>query len=118
MTTRSGSITPPTDATELRENANKALEELLATKASIDAHRQRAVWELGTELCQNESEATKSIKEARAICSCISLDAKALCFTTVKRAKVTYAQTVKEAKTTQAHTIWELKLLALWLSGM
>ena len=108
-TTRSGSITPPTDAAELQENANKAIKELLATKASIDAHRWRAVWELGMELCQNESEATESIKEARAICSHVTLDAKALCFATVKGAKVTYAQTVKEAKTTSACTIWEVE---------
>ena len=68
-TTRSGSITPPADAAELWENANKALKELLATKASIDTHRQRAAWELGMELCQKESETTKSIKKARAVCS-------------------------------------------------
>ena len=43
VTTRSGSITPPADAAELWENANKALKELLAMKASIDAHRWRAV---------------------------------------------------------------------------
>ena len=46
-TTRSGSITPPADAAKLWENANKALEELLAMKASIDTCRWRAVWELG-----------------------------------------------------------------------
>ena len=50
VTTRSRSITPPADAAELWENANKALKELLATKASIDACRQRAIWELGMEL--------------------------------------------------------------------
>ena len=111
MTTTSGSITPPTDAAELWENANKALKELLATKASIDACRCRAIWELGMELCQNESEATKSIKEARAIYSWVTLDAKAPCFTMIKEAKAicsyetldTKAQcftTVKEAKTT------------------
>ena len=43
ITTRSRSVAPPTDAAELQENANKALEELLATKSSIDAHRQRAI---------------------------------------------------------------------------
>ena len=59
-------------------------------KASIDAHRWRAVWELGMELHQNESEATKSLKEANAICSCVTQDAEALCFATVKGAKVTY----------------------------
>ena len=89
MTTRSGSITSPADAAELWENANKALKELLATKASIDACRWRAVWELGMELCQNESEATKSIKEARAVCSQVILDAKALCFANIKEAKTT-----------------------------
>ena len=61
VTTRSESITPSADAAELWENANKALEELLAMKASIDIHRWRAVWELGMELCQNESEVTESL---------------------------------------------------------
>ena len=89
-TTRSRSITPPIDAAELQENANKALEELLATKSSIDAHRQRAVWELGMELHQKEPDTVESIKEARAVCSHVTLDAKALCFATVKEAKVTY----------------------------
>ena len=107
MTTRSRSITPPADATELWENANKALEELLATKSSIDAHRQRAIWELGMELHRNESKTAESIKEARAICSHVTLDTEALCFTTAKEAKVTYVQTIKEAKATHACTIWE-----------
>ena len=97
-TTRSRSVTPPTYVAELWENANKALEELLATKASIDACRWKAIWELGMELSQNKSETTESIKEARAVCSCVTLDAKALCFATMK-----------EAKTTQASTIWEAK---------
>ena len=90
MTTRSESITPSADAAELWENANKVLEELLAMKASIDAQRQRAVWELGMELYWNESEATKSLKEANAICSHVTQDAETLCFTTVKGAMVTY----------------------------
>ena len=45
-TTTSRSITPPADAAEFWENANKALEELMATKSSIDTLRQRAIWEL------------------------------------------------------------------------
>ena len=94
---------------ELWENANKALEELLATKVSIDACRWRAVWELGMELCRNESTTAESIKEARAVCSHVTLDAQALCFATVKGAKVTYIQTIKEAKTTRACTIQEAK---------
>ena len=49
VNSRSGSATPPADAAELWENANKALEELLTTRASIDACRWRAIWELGME---------------------------------------------------------------------
>ena len=93
---RSG--TPPTDANQLQEKANKALEELLATKSSINAHRQKVVWELGMELHQNDSETVESIKEARAICNHASLDAEALCSTTVKEAKATCACTIWEAK--------------------
>ena len=63
------------------------------------------------EPCQNEFEATKSIKEARAVCSWVTLDAKALCFATIKEAKAICSHvtldakaqcftTVKEAKTT------------------
>ena len=89
MTTRSRSITPPIDVSELQEKANKVLEELLATKSSIDANRQRAIWELGMELLWNESKTEESIREARAICSHVTMDAEALCSSTVKEAKVT-----------------------------
>ena len=118
VTTRSESITPPTDAAELWENANKALKELLAMKASIDAHRWRAVWELGMELHQNESKATESLKEANAICSHDTQDAEALCFTTVRRAKVTYAQTSKRPRSPKPMPSGRLKLLTLWPSGI
>ena len=66
---RNGSITPLVDAMELWENVNKALQDLLTTKASIDACRQRAIWELGMELHQDESLAAESIKEARCLLS-------------------------------------------------
>ena len=89
-TTRSRSITPPADAAELWANANEALEELLVTKESIDACMWRAIWELGMELHRNKSATAECIKEVRAICSCVTLDAEALCFTTVKGAKVAY----------------------------
>ena len=81
------------------------------------------------ELCQNKSQVTKSIKEAKAVYSQVTLDAQALCFTTIKEAKAICSHVtldakaacswvtldakavcltkVKEAKTTQAHTIQE-----------
>ena len=116
MTSRSESVTPPVDTVELCANANKALEELLTTKASIDAHRQRAIWELGIELHWNECKATESIKEAKASCSQANLDAQALCFATVKEAKTICShatleakaiclEMVKKAKMTCAHSI-------------
>ena len=60
---------PPADAVHLIEEANKALGGLLATKSSIDAHQQKLVWELGMNLCQNDSKTSESIKEAKAICT-------------------------------------------------
>ena len=65
MTPGSRSSTPPADVSQLWEKANKALEELLATKSSIDAHRWKVVWELCMELHQNDSKTAESIKEAQ-----------------------------------------------------
>ena len=49
-------------------------------------------------LCQNDSETAESIKEARAFCNHVAMDAEALC-----------SSTVKEVKATCPHTIWEAK---------
>ena len=94
------SIIPPADTGQLSEKANKALEEVLATKSSIDAHRWKVVWELGMELHQNDSKTTESIKGARAICAHVAMDTEALCYSTVKEAKATCACTIQKAKTT------------------
>ena len=104
---RTGSITPLVGTMELWANANKALEDLLTTKASIDACRQRAIWELGIELCQNESQAAESIKEAKAVCSWETLDAKTNCSWVILEAKTVCSAAVKEAKTTRGHIIQE-----------
>ena len=61
------------------------------------------------ELHWNESKTAESIKEARAICTHVTMDAEALCSSTVKKAKVTCIQTIKEAKATCACTIQEAK---------
>ena len=98
VASRPKSITPLADPMELWGNANKALKELLATKASIDACRQRAIWEIGMKLCQNESQATESIKEAKAVYSWVTLDAKTVCSSVVTEAKTTQAHIIQEAK--------------------
>ena len=106
---RSESVTPPIDAMELWGIANKALEELLTTKASTDTHMQRAIWKLGIELHQKESQATESIKEAKAVCSWVTLDARTACSEVTLDAKTTCLAAVREAKTTQDHIIQEAK---------
>ena len=84
---RSRSITPLADADQLQEKANKALEELLATKSSIEANRQKAVWELGMELHQNDSKTVESIKEARAICTHTVGEAETACSVAIREAE-------------------------------
>ena len=102
-----GTSVPPVDLVELQTNANKALDELLSTKGSIDARRQRAVWELGTMLHQNESQAAALIKEARVICSQTTLDIWTACSQSLLEANTGYLAAVKEAKTTRGHLVQE-----------
>ena len=91
---RTRSITPLVDAMELQENANKALKDLLTAKASIDAHRELAI-----ELCQNESQAAESIKEAKAVCSWVTLDAQTTCSLLTLDTKTNCSWVILEAKT-------------------
>ena len=95
------------DLVELWTNANKALDELLSTKGSIDARRQRAVWELGMMLHQNESQVATIIKEARVICSQTTLDIWTACSQSLLEGKTSYLAAVKEAKTTRGHLVQE-----------
>ena len=106
---RTGSVTLPVDTVGLQANVNKALEDLLTTKASIDACRQRAIWELGIALCQNESQAVESIKQAKAVCSQATLEAKTNGSWVILEAKTTCSTAVKEAKTTRGCIIQEVK---------
>ena len=94
---------------ELWTNANKALEDLLTTKASIDTHRQRAVWELGIVLHQNETQAAESIKEAKAVCSQATLDAHTTCSWLTLEAKINCSWVILEAKTTCSMVVKKAK---------
>ena len=106
---RTGSITPPMDEMELWTNANKALDDLLTTKAFIDICRQRAMWELGIALCQSESKAAAPIKEAKAACSQVTLDAHATCSRLTLEAKTNCSQAILEAKTTCSMAVEKAK---------
>ena len=104
---RSGSISPPVDLAELQTNVNKALNDLLNTKGSIDVRRQRAIWELGVILCQNDSQAAASITEGKVICSQATLDAWTACSQSIIEAKTDFLAAVKKAKTTRACLVQE-----------
>ena len=106
---------------ELWTSANKALNDLLTTKASIDTHRWRAAWELGIALCQSESKAAASIKEAKAafsqatldahaICSQLTQEAKTNCSWVILEAKTICSMVIKEAKTTRCHMVQEAEV--------
>ena len=104
---RSGSISPPVDLAKLQTNANRALDDLLNTKGSIDARRWSAVWELGIILCQNESQAAATIKEAKVTCSQATLDAWTACSQLILKAKTVFLTAVKKAKTTRGLLVQE-----------
>ena len=87
-------LLPQWDELELWASANKALEDFLSTKASIDACRQRAMWELGIALCQSESKAAESIKEAKAASYQVTLDAHATCSWLTLEAKTNCSQAI------------------------
>ena len=104
------SSAPPTDASYLQEEANKALGELLTTKSSTDAHWQKLVWVLDMSLCQNNSKMTESIKKPKAICTHSTQEAKTLCSTTIREAKATCAHSIQEAKTLCSKTVREAEV--------
>ena len=71
----------------------------MVTKSSIDAHRQKAVWELGMDLCWNDSETVESIKEDKAICAHAVQEAKAVCSVAIKEAETICSVAIREAET-------------------
>ena len=90
----SGSASSPVDPSELQANANRAIDNMLHLKRSLDVKRQRATWELGAILHQNKSQRATLITAAKAVCSWA-----------VTEAKTNYWDTVLEAKTTKYHSI-------------
>ena len=83
----SGSASAPVDLSELQANANRAINNMLHLKRSLDVKRQRATWELGILLCQNESKAASLIASAKAIYFQSALEGKINCRAAVREAK-------------------------------
>ena len=90
----SGSASPPVDLSEPRANANRAVDNMLPLKRSLDIKRQGATWQSGMILHQNKSQGATSIAAAKAIYSQAVLEAK-----------TNYQTAIMEAKTTKCHSI-------------
>ena len=83
----SRSASTPVDPSEPQANANRAIDNMLHLKRSLDIKRQRATWELGVMLHQNESQGATSIAVAKAIYSQAVLEAKTNFWATVMEAR-------------------------------
>ena len=64
------------DMAKLQEEANKALDHLLATSSSLDARWRKQVSDFGMALCQIELDTTEAVKEEKALCACTIQDAE------------------------------------------
>ena len=86
------------DPSELQANANRAIDNMLHLKRSLDVKRQRATWELGVLLCQNESQEATSVAMAKAANSQSVLEAKTKFQVAVMEAKTTRCCSIQTAK--------------------
>ena len=95
----SRSASPLVDPSELQANTNRAIDNMLHLKRSLDIKRQIATWEWGVLLCQNESQGVTSVTTAKAVYS-----------QAVLQAKTNFQVTFMEAKTTRCHSIQAAKV--------
>ena len=103
----SRSVTPLVDPSELWANANRAIDNLLHLKRSIDIKRQRAIWELGVMLHQNESLEATSVAAAKAIYSQSVLETKKNLHVAVMEAKTNWGHSIQDAKAACSNAISE-----------
>ena len=75
----------------------------------MDAHQQKLVWDLGMDLCQNDSETVESIKEAKAIHACSIQEAETLCSGGVKEAEAWGASQAGSLQQSHAKAIQHLE---------
>ena len=101
----SRSISPPVEPSELQANANRAIDNMLHLKGTLNIKRQRAIWELVVLVCQIEAQESASVIIAEAICSQVIFDAWMICSQSVLEAKTNCLAAVRETKTTMDHSI-------------
>ena len=101
----SGSISPPVDLLELQANANRAIDNMLHLKGTLNIKRQRDTWELGVLVHQIEAQESALVIQAEAIHSQMIFDAWMIYSQSVLEAKTNCLAAVREAKSTRDHSI-------------
>ena len=105
----SRSVSPLLDPSELQANANRAIDNMLHLKRSLDIRRQRATGELGAMLHQNKSQGATLITAAKAICSEAVMEAKTNDRTAIMEAKKAKHHLIQAAKVTFSKAISDAK---------
>ena len=104
-----GGDAPPPDMAHLWEEANKALGDLLVIKSPIDAHQWKLISEFSMALCQNDSEATESAKEAKAICNHSFQEAETHCSRAIREVEAQRASQAGSIQQSHYKAIQHLK---------
>ena len=68
----------------LQREMNAALEQLLTTRATLNSHWRELVWNADIGRCQNDTQATKAIKEAEVWCATTIWEEETHCEVTIK----------------------------------
>ena len=99
----------PRDVIQLQEEVGKALGCLLVTRSFLNAHHRKQVSEFKISLCQNESETTEAIKQAKTLCTCTTREAEASLVMLINEAEAQYATCIKEDKANCVSIIAEVE---------
>ena len=97
----------PGDLVQLQEEVGGALGHLLVTRSSLDACQRKQVLDFEMTLCQNESETTEAIKEAKTLCTYTTREAEAHQAMLISEAEAWHATCIKEAEANCASVIVE-----------
>ena len=97
----------PVDVIQLQEEAGKALGCLLMTRSSSGACWRKEVLDFEMALCQNKSETTEAIKEAKTLCTCTIREAEAHHAMLINKAETQHATWMKEAEANCASIVAE-----------
>ena len=99
---------PHPDVAHLWEETNKALGDLLAIKSSIDTCQWKMILEFDMALHQNDSKATESVKEAKAICTHSIQEVETHCSTAIREAEARRAAQAGSLQQSHYKTIQHL----------